>query len=275
MKLLKRMKFRKMRNKLLILSAGYVILENKFMLKTRREYFKKNGVKIAHISDLHKRRFGENNSRICRILRRENPDIIFITGDIVSRTETGFSGIKIFFENLKKIAPVILIQGNHEQSLPEFFRGKFIETVEKSGIIMLENNSVNLKIHGRNLHIYGLREDYSTYKNGESYRNLSVIDESDMVRYIGKKPDGEVILLAHNPFFAEAYSEWGADYVFSGHVHGGILRIFGRGILSPERKLFPEFSKGIYKINKTRLCVSGGLGKFRLFNPPEIVIYKI
>lgn len=275
MKLLKRMKFRKTRNKLLIFSAGYIILENKFMLKTRREYLKKSGVKIAHISDLHKRRFGENNSRICRILGREKPDIIFITGDIVSRTETDFSGIKIFLENLKKIAPVILIQGNHEQSLPEFFRDKFIEIVKKTGIIMLENNSINLKINERNLHIYGLKEDYSVYKNGGSYRNLSVITARDMERYIGKKPDGEVILLAHNPLFAEAYAEWGADYVFSGHIHGGILRIFGRGILSPERKLFPEFSKGIYKIKEMKLCVSGGLGKFRLFNPPEIVIYKI
>lgn len=275
MKLLKTMKFRKMKNKLLFLFAGYVILENKFMLKTRREYFKKNGVKIAHISDLHKRRFGENNSRICKIINRENPDIIFITGDIVSRTETDFSNIKIFLENLNKTAPVFIIYGNHEQSLPEEFHSKFVETVENSGAVLLKNNSVNLKINKRNLNIYGLKEDYSVYKNGKSYRNLSVITKADMLRYIGKKSGDEVILLAHNPFFAEAYSEWGADYTFSGHVHGGILRISGKGILSPERKLFPEFSKGIYKINKMKLCVSGGLGKFRLFNPPEIVIYKI
>lgn len=275
MKLLKIMKFRKMKNKLLFLFAGYVILENKFMLKTRREYFKKNDVKIAHISDLHKRRFGENNSRICKIINRENPDIIFITGDIVSRTETDFSGIKIFLENLKKIAPVFIIHGNHEQSLPEVFHNEFVETVENSGAVLLENNSVNLKIRKRNLHIYGLKEDYSVYKNGKSYKNLSVITKADMNRYIGRCPDGEILLLAHNPFFAKAYSQWGADYTFSGHVHGGILRIFGKGILSPERKLFPEFSKGIYKINKMKLCVSCGLGKFRLFNPPEIVIYKI
>lgn len=264
-----------MKNKLLFLFAGYVILENKFMLKIRREFSGKNDVKIAHISDLHKRRFGENNSRICKIINRENPDIIFITGDIVSRTETDFSNIKIFLENLNKIAPVYIICGNHEQSLPEVFHNEFVETVENSGAVLLENNSVNLKIRKRNLHIYGLKEDYSVYKNGKSYKNLSVITKADMNRYIGRCPDGEILLLAHNPFFAEAYSEWGADYTFSGHVHGGILRIFGKGILSPERKLFPEFSKGVFEINKMKLCVSGGMGKFRLFNPPEIVIYRI
>ena len=262
-------------NSILFIFAGYVFYENKFMLKIRREFSGKNNVKIAHISDLHKRRFGDNNSRICKIIQRENPDIIFITGDIVSRTETDFSGIKIFLENLKKTAPVYIICGNHEQSLPEVFHSEFVETVENSGAVLLENNSVNLKIKKRNLHIYGLKEDYLVYKNGKSYRNLSVITKSDMNRYIGKCPDGEILLLAHNPFFAEAYSEWGADYTFSGHVHGGLLRISGKGIFSPERKLFPKFSKGVYEIGKMKLCVSGGLGKLRIFNPPEIVIYRI
>lgn len=263
----------------LVSSAGYIFLENKFILKIRREFSgknKENDIKTAHISDLHKSRFGVNNSRICRVLRREKPDIIFITGDLVSRTENDFSGIKIFLENLNKIAPVFIIYGNHEQSLPEILHNEFIQTVKKSGVILLENNSVNLKIKGRNLNIYGLKEDYKVYKNGDTYRNLEKITPEILKNLLGKSPENKTtILLAHNPFFAEAYSEWGADYTFSGHVHGGLIRIFGKGILSPERKLFPEYSKGIYKIKKMKLCVSGGLGKFRIFNPPEIVIYRI
>ncbi|MDE6425528.1 MAG: metallophosphoesterase, partial [Ruminococcus sp.] len=151
------MKLLKMKNNFLklflVLSAGYIFVENRFMLKTRHEFSgknKKNDIKIAHISDVHKSRFGENNSRICRILGREKPDIIFITGDLVSRTENNFSGIKIFLENLNKIAPVFLIYGNHEQSLPENFRNEFIEIIKNSGGILLENKSVNLKINGRN-----------------------------------------------------------------------------------------------------------------------------
>ncbi|MDE6833973.1 MAG: metallophosphoesterase [Ruminococcus sp.] len=264
---------------LVILSAGYAFIENRFILKIRHENSGKNGqndIKIAHISDLHRRRFGENNSRICRIMEQEKPDIILITGDIISRTEENISGIKIFLENLRKTAPVFLICGNHEQSLPEKFRNEFTEIVRKSGINLLENDSVSLEIKNRNLIIYGLKESYGVYKNGDSYRNLEKITPEIMGNLLGKIPENKLILLmAHNPFFADAYSGWGADYTFSGHVHGGIIRIFGKGILSPERKLFPEYSKGIYKIGKMNLCVSGGLGKFRLFNPPEIVIYKI
>ena len=263
----------------LVLSAVYIFLENKFILKIRREFSgknNKNDIKIAHISDLHKNRFGDNNSRICRVLRREKPDIIFITGDLVSRTEDDFSGIKIFLENLKKIAPVFIIYGNHEHSLPEILRNEFIEIIKNSGIILLENNSVNLKIKDRILNIYGLKEIYEVYKKDGRYRNLEKITPEMLNNLLGNSPENNTtILLAHNPLFAESYAEWGADYTFSGHVHGGLIRIFGKGILSPERKFFPKYSKGIYKIKNMKLCVSGGLGKVRIFNPPEIVIYNL
>lgn len=257
-----------------VLFAGYVFCENKLMLCTRREYFG-NDIKIAHISDVHKRRFGKNNSRICRLIRRENPDIIFITGDLVSRTETDFSAVEEMLENLCQVAPVYMICGNHEQSLPRDMKREFYGMIKRTDVILLRNVSADIKIKGRLLHIYGLKENYRVYKNGNSYRNLSEITPSDMNSLLGECPDGETILLAHNPFFGKVYSQWGAEYTLSGHVHGGVVRLFGKGILSPERKLFPPYSKGVYDFDGMKLLVSGGLGKFRLFNPPEIVIYKI
>ena len=92
---------------------------------------------------------------------------------------------------------------------------------------------------------------------------------------MGRCPQGETLLLAHNPLFGELYSAWGADYTFSGHVHGGIINIMGQGLLSPERKFFPKYSKGIYEINGKKLLVSAGIGKLRLFNPSETVVYEI
>lgn len=58
----------------------------------------------------------------------------------------------------------------------------------------------------------------------------------------------------------------------SGHIHGGIIRLpIVGGILSPERKFFPKYSLGEYKKGKTHMIVSAGIGKFRLFNPSEVV----
>ncbi len=269
------LKFRKMNKKILsVLFAGYVLAENKLILRTRREYFG-NGIKIAHISDVHKRRFGKNNSRICRLIRRENPDIIFITGDLVSRTERDFSAAETMLENLCKTAPVYMIFGNHEQTLPKEMKREFYKIIKRTGVVLLKNNSSEIEINGRKLHIYGLAENHKIYKNGNSYRNLDTITLDGINSLIGKCPDTETLLLAHNPFFAEVYSQWGAEYTFSGHVHGGAVRLFGKGILSPERKLFPPYSKGVFEVGGMKLLVSGGLGKFRLFNPPEIVICRI
>jgi uncharacterized protein len=59
--------------------------------------------------------------------------------------------------------------------------------------------------------------------------------------------------------------------------HGGVIRLpFIGGILSPERKFFPRYTKGIYELNAeqglAKLAVTAGLGKFRLNNPSEIMI---
>ena len=75
--------------------------------------------------------------------------------------------------------------------------------------------------------------------------------------------------------FGEEYAKWGAKYSFSGHVHGGSVRLFGKALLSPERRFFPKYAKGVYDFGDKKLLVSAGLGKLRLFDPPEIVIYDI
>lgn len=90
------------------------------------------------------------------------------------------------------------------------------------------------------------------------------------------KSEGFTLLLAHNPLFFETYVKWGADVVLCGHIHGGSVRIpFVCGLLSPERKLFPKFSSGIYTKNKTTMLVSRGLAKFRIFSPKHIIFLSI
>ena len=88
------------------------------------------------------------------------------------------------------------------------------------------------------------------------------------------------ILLSHNPLYFETYEKWGADLIFSGHIHGGLINIpFIGGLLSPERKLFPKYSGGDYNINDSKMIVSRGLGystiNLRVFNNPEICVVEL
>ena len=252
----------------------YAVFENFFLLVVRREKLG-SGIKIVHLSDLHKRCFGEGNSRLCRKVRAEKPDIIIFSGDLVSRSIITLSNAEAALRELCEIAPVYMIYGNHEQSISAEMRGELEAMFERNQQIMLKNQHTTVNIRGREPKIYGLMEHYGVYKKNGGYRDLDVIDKAYIEEKLGKCPEGEVLLIAHNPFFGEAYAEWGADYTFSGHVHGGIVRLFGVAMLSPERKFFPKYAKGVYDFGGRKLLVSAGLGKMRLFCPPEIVVYEI
>jgi hypothetical protein len=65
--------------------------------------------------------------------------------------------------------------------------------------------------------------------------------------------------------------------VFSGHAHGGQVRLpFIGGILAPDQGLFPKYTSGIYNKDNTHMIVSRGLGNslfpLRVFNKPELVV---
>lgn len=259
-----------------ILFMSYFVAENKFILRTRHENLG-GDIKIAHVADLHKRKFGKGNKRLISRISAENPDIILISGDLVSRDCTDFSAVKKLLDGLCTIAPVYMVFGNHETDLSPEYKNQLIRTISRTNAVLLKNETVPLKLHRRRLNISGLELSSDFYKKDGSYRRLDVLDIHGIKKLMGDKPDGETLLLTHNPLFARVYAQWGADYAVCGHVHGGAVGIpfTGRGLLSPERKLLPEYTKGIYTVGIMKLLLSGGLGKLRMFNPPEIVIYTI
>ena len=199
--------------------------------------------------------------------------LIFITGDLVSRTETDLGKAERLLDELCKTAPVYICLGNHEQSMPEPYYSRIIAIFEKSSAVLLRNESTHVSIKGREFTLSCYEPDYTTYKKNEAYNDLDRFTSEDIEAAIGRCGEGLNLMLEHNPFFAEEYSKWGADFTFSGHVHGGVVRLFGRGMLSPERKFLPRYSKGKYTVGNMQLHVSAGLGKLRIFDPPEIVVY--
>jgi len=259
-------------SKILALSlAVWAFVENTLLLSVRHEILG-GDLKIAHISDVHKKKFGK---KAVNAVRKQNPDIIVISGDLVSRDESDFSTIHSTIQQLCRICPVYMALGNHEQSIPPHCFSRFIRMIQSTDAILLRNQYSFTQINGKKLTVCGLEVPYTTYKKDGKYKNLDSFSLNDMKCLVGEPPHGNVLLIAHNPLFGSVYSQWGADFVLSGHLHGGIVRIFGKPLLSPERKFFPPYSKGIYRINNTLLMVSAGIGKLRLFNPPEIPVYSV
>jgi hypothetical protein len=172
-------------------------------------------------------------------------------------------------KKLRLTAPVLYTLGNHETDLPVNWRKVFLRRLAEEDIAVLHNRTQN---YG-GIAFTGLVLPQEVYKSsGGSYFHLRPVTSGLVTACVGLAPAPPCVLLAHNPMGFPAYAEWGADAVLSGHVHGGIVRVPGMGgILSPERRFFPAYTKGVYTRGKCRMVVSAGIGKMRVNNPPEVV----
>lgn len=88
------------------------------------------------------------------------------------------------------------------------------------------------------------------------------------------------LVITRYNYINNVYKEFNFDLVFSGHAHGGQIRIpLIGGILAPDQGFFPKYSEGIIKEGPTSIVVSRGLGNsifpFRIFNRPELVVVSL
>lgn len=242
----------------------------------------KNGAtcRAVQISDLHKKIFGENNTELSDRIRSLNPDYILITGDMTSRSVKDINSLKPLLAALRDTAPVYYSLGNHETDMETVNPSLHSELMMciNENCTLLDNRSEYICSENMKIKISGITIYQDCYKKDGHYRNLRKITAADVKNLLGTEPEEDCInlLLAHNPVFFEAYAEYGSEIILSGHVHGGCIRLpFIGGLLSPERKFFPKYSAGLYQKENSSMIVSCGLGKFRMFNPSEIVVIDL
>lgn len=259
---------------IVVFAVMFVIGNN--ILTVSYEKFRLDGIteniKVLQLSDLHKKQFGKGNKRLVKKIKELSPDIIIMSGDMVSRDSEDFDSYESLLDGIKDYR-IFACFGNHETDMPAEMLERYLKISDRYGVKMLVNEFAGL---GNGLNIAGLAVEREYYRNSDgSYRNLKEYTIADMKKALGEH-SFPVVLLAHNPLFFGVYADWGAEIIFSGHVHGGVVRLpFVKGLLSPERKLFPKYSEGTYREKNSVMCVSRGLGKLRLFNPPEIVFAEI
>ncbi len=238
-----------------------------------------NGYKIAHISDFHNRENKVFLEKIVITLKENNPDIIFLTGDMVDELRTNTKVALSLIKKLTEIAPVYYVFGNHESDVEKHYPVLFIDYINKlenMGVVIMNNNKISVSNpKGDKINIYGLDELYSY--TGD-YSLLPSVADSFLSEFEINNNEYNV-LLAHHPEQIDTYTKYGFDLVFSGHAHGGQIIIFGKGIIAPNQGLFPEYTSGMYLKDDTRLIVSRGLGNsrfpFRIFNKPHIIIAEL
>ena len=231
-----------------------------------------DGCVIVQLSDLHGALFGEDNRDLLKVVAKERPDYIFLTGDLLDQYRaTPHSYAVSLGGALADIAPTYFVTGNHEWALPDVPGLK--RALEEAGVQVLTNEYTVLARDGDNAVLAGI-DDPNGYADQKTPEEVA-----EEVRAAFDAPFW--ILLAHrNNYFEDAYCRLGADLVISGHGHGGLVRLpFTDGLVSVERTFFPSYTAGFYQAGGADLFVSRGLGNsgrtFRLFNRPQVAVLTL
>lgn len=262
---------------LIITSVIFLYMENNkltishYKIKNNKISKAFRGFKIIHLSDFHSKEFGKKNTRMIKILEKESPDIIVITGDLIDRRRYNEDKSLEIIKGIKEIAPIYFVTGNHEG-----FSGKFrsLETkLKHAGVTILRNEKHIITRENEQIIVLGL--DDPSFRPVKTSKNHEII-EAEISSMIGRNNEAFTILLCHRPEHFDVYSKFKVDLSLTGHAHGGQIGIpFIGALIVPNQGFPPKYYKGMYKIGGSKMIVSRGLGNSvfpqRLFNRPEII----
>lgn len=222
-----------------------------------------DGLTIVHLSDFHLGTISFNGWALERALRwaSERPcDIVAITGDLLSRRR-GEPQLEAAMASLDPRLGVFAVLGNHDVEVTRdpFSQPTDASVVEKSGAVLLENDSVLRTMNGKTVQVVGGDQSLGPYWS----RVAQLADPEADLR----------ILLFHFPDVVRHLPPGAFDLVLAGHLHGGQICI-----PTPRRKvrlehLRAEHWEGLHRTPAGVLHVSRGLGTsfvpFRFLARPE------
>lgn len=221
-----------------------------------------NSFTILHLSDLHSKEYGSNQSSLLKLIRCEKFDMVALTGDFIDKRNPQVEPLNSLITGLVD-KPIFFVPGNHEWSTQYYMRDNLVS----QGVKVLDNNAIKYEKGKSHIWIVGVDDPYL----GRDQLEKAMIDIAD---------DCPKILLAHAPNIFNKAITSKIDLTLVGHTHGGQIRLpFIGAIVAPGQGLFPEYDYGLFKSGTGSMIINGGLGEsvlpIRFYNRPEIVFIKL
>ncbi len=217
------------------------------------------GRRAALISDLHLGHVRNGNflRRMVAKILQEEPDLIFIAGDLFDGTAIDARSAA---EPLNKLAAphgVYFVAGNHEQMADD---RKYLNAVASAGVRVLNSEKVDVE----GLQIIGV-----PYRNATQGGHLA-----SALKSVGIDPRRASILLVHAPDHPEVAEAAGVSLQLSGHTHLGQFLPYSW----MARRVYRQFVYGLSRIGRMQVFTSSGAGTWgpplRLGSNPEIVLLE-
>jgi uncharacterized protein len=217
------------------------------------------GRRAALITDVHLGHVRNGNflRRMVAKILKEEPDAIFIAGDLYDGTAIDAGRAAEPLNKLTAPHGVYFIAGNHEQFGDD---SKYLQAIAAAGVRVLSNEKVDVD----GLQIIGV-----PYRNAVRGRQLaSVLQDVRLDR------ERASILLTHAPDHPEIAEAAGVSLQLSGHTHLGQFIPWSW----MARRIYHQFVYGLSRIGKMQVFTSSGAGTWgpplRLGSNPEIVMLE-
>ena len=217
------------------------------------------GRRAALISDLHLGhvRNGSFLRRIVAKILREEPDAIFIAGDLYDGTAIDAGRAAAPLNQLTAPHGVYFVAGNHEQFGDD---AKYLRAIAAAGVRVLSNEKVEVD----GLQIIGV--PYRDATQGGQFASA--------LHGLRLDRDRASILLTHAPDHPEVAEAAGVSLQLSGHTHVGQFIPWSW----MARRVYRQFVYGLSRIGKMQVFTSSGAGTWgpplRLGSNPEIVVLE-
>jgi hypothetical protein len=217
------------------------------------------GRRAALISDVHLGhvRNGSFLRRMVAKILREEPDAIFIAGDLYDGTAIDARRAAQPLNKLTAPFGVYFVAGNHEQFGDD---SKYLSAISAAGVRVLSNEKVDVD----GLQIVGV-----PYRNAAQDGHLASV-----LRGVSLDRDRASILLTHAPDHPDIAEAAGISLQLSGHTHLGQFIPWSW----IARRIYRQFVYGLSQIGKMQVFTSSGAGTWgpplRLGSNPEIVMLE-
>ena len=233
-------------------------------VKIRLKRLPKNleNFRILHLSDIHHSPFTnlEHIARAVEIANDLKPDMFVLTGDYVSHESEYIEPAAEVLGRLESEFGTFACLGNHDH----WTDGEMVtESLRRANINVLTNEGFRFTAKDASFWLAGV-DDYMVGKT----------DLRSALR--GSFPDEMKLLLAHNPKILSRAARADVDLIFSGHTHGGQIKIRDQ-----EKRILPrrKLKNGLYRRKDTQIYITRGIGTVvlpvRYQCPPEISLIEL
>lgn len=140
-----------------------------------------DGFRITQISDLHDAVFGNNQEHLVEKVRETEPNVIFITGDVIDSNRYDLEQSLVAVRQLAEIAEIYYVIGNHEVAINQV--DAIYEAMRQIGVHVVPNSSVILNhTEGDSISLIGIEDPLNGHETQDMLNEAMANVNEDRLR---------------------------------------------------------------------------------------------